>query len=146
MDVVLPRLVEVTLRCEPCGRDLGSAAPAMAVIVAAFGVGNDRWSIFTFERVSRRRHEQRLAMEARRPPVLREMSAKLRDYRRSRYPAAPDRTNSRTDVHLLGRPLRSRRGVELHCRRCSHAPRKSRRELYCRAEQALAAGRRDDYV
>jgi hypothetical protein len=141
MDAALPRLVEVTVRCDRCARDLGPAAPALATVVAAWGVGNDRWTIFTFERVNRRRHEQRLAIEAGRPPALREISAKLRDYRRSRYPAAPDHTNSRTDLRLLGRPLRSRRGVELHCRRCDHAPRTSRRAVYCRAAQALRTAR-----
>jgi hypothetical protein len=49
---------------------------------------------------------------------------------------------TRTDPRLL----HGGRGVQLHCRRCHHRPRKRWRALYELAERAVAAGSRDTYV
>jgi hypothetical protein len=135
MNVGVP--VEVTVRCEPCARDLGRSAPAL---VSCVRPGNGRWTIIGLFRGGRRQRD--IKVDFSKDPRFRGTRDALQRRLGADYPGAPDRTASRIDA------IRHRKGsgVELTCRRCSHRPRVSRRRLYELAEQALAAGRRDAYV
>jgi hypothetical protein len=113
---------DVIVRCDPCARDLGRAAPALARCVRLAG----HWTLMALERHG-----------------LRRLDLQQQASRHERQLSNISRPTSRTDSFLA---LRGTRGVDLVCRRCSHRPRVSRRKLYELAEQALAAGRHDAYL
>jgi hypothetical protein len=113
---------DVTVRCDLCARDLGPAAPALALCTRS----GDGWWFMALERQRLRRHDAQQAMA-----------------HHERQVSNFDRPPSRTYGFVQ---RRGTRGADFVCRRCGHRPRISRRALYELAEQALAAGRHDAYI
>jgi hypothetical protein len=110
------------VRCDPCARDLGPAAPALALCTRT----ENGWWVKALERQRLRRHDDQQAMAHHERQV-------------SNFNRPPSRTFG--FVQRTGA-----RGADFVCRRCGHRPRISRRSLYELADQALAAGRHDTYI
>jgi hypothetical protein len=110
------------VRCDPCARDLGPAAPALALCSR----NGDGWYFMALERLRVRRQTPEQAGE-----------------QHTRQVSNSNRPPSR----VYGYVQRYRtRGADFICRRCGHRPRISRRALYELAEQATAARRHDAYI
>jgi hypothetical protein len=108
----------VDVRCDRCARDLGQNAPILVMCVYDAHEGL--------------------------PEGLSPWWSLVNLGHRSRRKGSPGKEWRRRDPHSMHRS--GARGFELHCRRCFHRPRISRRKLYELAERALAAGRCDAYV
>jgi hypothetical protein len=110
------------VRCDPCARDLGPAAPALALCTRT----QNGWWFMALERPRLRRQDAQQAMAHHERQV-------------SNFNRLPSRTCGFVQRH-------GTRGADFVCRRCNHRPRISRRALYELADQAIAAGRRDAYL
>jgi hypothetical protein len=113
---------DVTVRCDPCARDLGPAAPALALCSR----NGDGWYFMALERLNVRRQTPEQTGE-----------------QHTRQVSNLNRPPSR----VYGYVQRPRtRGADFICRRCGHRPRISRQALCELAEQAVAARRHDAYI
>jgi hypothetical protein len=126
----------IEIRCAPCHRDLGAAAPLLAT-VSTGGAGLP---------VTLRADDHIWATLYRPGGWSVQLASRLQTRERAEIDFDHPEGSPPTKRIKAERPRPGARGVELACRRCTNKPRRSLGSLYDLAEQAVDSGERVVYV